>query len=258
MSLPVPSDEDNAIDKLSMQPDSGDSHVIDDAQYSHQRRLRAIHNAHDRVIQVRNAVEDRLISGQLNQFHARRYYRGSVESFLMEIFPVLRSDDIQLSKDYLTGIDLGTVVINPPQELVSFARSNIQRLAPGARVPTAQKTEVVGLRGILELPSPLQHRFTVPVRKGSSGIDTASRVVQQELPRDVLDAAVQQSMEALDDAQMGLNIGKGRPHNRAGTEDGKWPWQTDTVLPHEIHDALESGDITREELEDIMATRQHD
>ena len=256
--MPVSSDDgDDLIPQLSIDAESGDSHVIDDAQYSHQRRLRAIHNAHDRVIQVRNAVEDRLISGQLNQFHARRYYRGSVESFLMEIFPVLRSDDIKLSKDYLRESDLGTVVIKPPQELVSFARGNIQRLAPGARVPTRKTTDVVGLRAVLELPSPLQHRFAVPVRKGS-GIETAGKVVQEELPRDVLDAAVQQAMEALDDAQMGLNIGEGRPHNSAGTEDGKWPWETDMVLPHEIHDALESGDITRDELQRIMATSKND
>lgn len=107
MSLPVPGgdDQDDPVADISIDPDSGDSHVIDDSHYSHQRRLQAIHNAHDRVIDVRNAVEDRLISNQIDEYHARRYYRGAVEAFLMEIMPVLQSDEIQLSENYRDGFN---------------------------------------------------------------------------------------------------------------------------------------------------------
>lgn len=97
----------------------------------------------------------------------------------------------------------------------------------------------------------MAHRFTVQIKE-SRGVQTVSRTVREELPRDVLDSAVQYSMQALGDAQMGLNVGEGRPHNNAGTGDGKWPWETDSVLPHEIHDAIESGDLTRKELEQII------
>jgi len=229
----------------------GESSVIDDQEYSHTRRLRAIHNAHDRVLKVRNAVDDRTISGQLDDFHARRYYRGAVESFVMEIMPVLESNEIGFREDYAEGVELGTLTITPPEGLVGFARQHIRRLPPGAEVPTADEIHVEGVQSVLDVPSPIRRTFSVPVARRHD-VEVVTRVVEQELSRDILDSCVQYGMRALEEASIGLNVGTGRPRNNAGTGDGEWPWETDKVLPHEIHDAIESGDLSRDELEELL------
>lgn len=242
---------------LGIDQEQGDFHVIDEAQYSHKRRLQAIHNAHDRVIEVRNAVEDRLITGSISEYHARRYYRGAVESFIMEVLPVLKSEQIPLSEDYAEGVEIGTVDVTPPDDLVQLARENVGRMPPGGSVPTPVSYKVVGLAEVLELPSPIRHRFSVAVQTGRDGVQVYARDVAQEIPRDLLDAAVQLTAEALEDAEMGLNIGSKRPRNSAGT-DGKWAWESDKVLPHEIHDALANGDLTREKLDALLDESEDD
>lgn len=250
MSFPVADDgEDDPIGVSA--GNSSDSHVIDESHYSHTRRLRAIHNSHDRVLDVRNAVEDRLISGAISEYHARRYYRGAVEAFVMEVMPVLRSDDIQLSTDYAREVELGSVTIRPPEDLVRFARDNIDRMPPGASVPTPVRNHITGVESILTLPSPFTHRFSVTVKEGRDGVQVYSRDVQQELPRDLLDNAVQATTRALEDAQMGLNIGEGRPNNSMGS-DGAWPWENDELMPHHVHDAIASGNLTASDLEELM------
>lgn len=247
---------DGSLPDLSVEPDAPEEHVVDDENYSHKRRLRAIHNAHDRVVEVRNAVEERVINGQMSEYRARRFYRGAVESFIMEVMPVLKSDRIDLSRDYADGVELGEVVISPPEPMVEYARQHIGRLPPGAGVPTPVRRDVVGLSAILDLPSPLTHRFSIAVQQGRDDVDYFSDEVAAEIPRDVLDDAVQLTAEALTDARMGLNIGADRPHNRLGTGDGKWPWQTDEVLPHEVHDWIVNGDITRSQLEALAESNQ--
>lgn len=252
MSLPAFNDSDTESVDITPEPsDGGESSVIDDQQYSHTRRLRAIHNAHDRVLKVRNAVDDRAISGQLDDYHARRYYRGAVESFVMEIMPVLTTTEIGFRKDYADGVDLGTLNVRPPDGLVTYARQNIRRLPPGAQVPTADEIQVNGVKSVLDLPSPIRRTFSVPLTTRHD-VEVVTRVVEQELSRDILDSCVQYAMQALEEAEIGLNVGTGRPRNRAGTGDGKWPWETDKVLPHEIHDAIENGDLSRDELEELL------
>lgn len=228
--------------------DEGDSHVLDEANYSHQRRLRAVHNARDRVMEVRNMVEEELISGTLSEFRARQFYRGAVEALILEIIPVLESDQIRLEDDYLEGVELGTVTVQPPQWLVDYARENINRLAPGASVPSPVSEQVTGLRWILDAPSPVAHEFSVVTQHGKSGVDPKSAVGRAEIPRDVLDNAVRQAAKALEEAEMGLNVGEDRPHNSL-SEGGKKPWEK--VLPHELIDLWESGVLDKEALEEL-------
>lgn len=250
MSLPPQSDDGD--DPLDYKPGgNSNSSVLDDSHYSHTRRLRAIHNAHDRVINVRNAVEDRLITGEIGEYRARRYYRGAVEALIMQVMPVLESDQITFNTDYKNEVELGTVTISPPQALVQYARQNIDRLAPGSGTPTATTHTVEGLQSVLDLPSPLTEQFSVRVEHGET-IDGHTKTVQAELPRDLLDTAVHQVSVALEDADMGLNIGEKRPNNSLG-QDGQWPWESGGLLPHEITDALQNGDITQDDLEQLAA-----
>jgi len=244
---------DNPADSpgLEIESPEADSHVIDDAQYSHKRRLQAIHNAQDRVMEVRNAVEERLIEGAITEYHARRYYRGAVESFIMEVLPLLRHEEVSLDEDYAREVEIGEVRVEPPADLVEFARSNVDRMPPGGTVPSTYERTVVGLETILELPSPITRQFSVAIHTGGS-VQTVARAVETELSRGLLDSAVHLTTEALEDAQMGLNIGEGRPRNSLGSGDRANPWSSDAVLPHEVRDAIENGDLDAERLEAMM------
>jgi len=126
-------------------PDS-DSHVIDESQYSHKRRLQAIHNARDRVMEVRNAVEERLIEGAISEYHARRYYRGAVESLIMEVLPLLRHEEVTLEEDYAEGVEVGQIRVDPPEALVEYARANVDRMPPGGSVPSTWERTIEGSR----------------------------------------------------------------------------------------------------------------
>jgi hypothetical protein len=186
----------------------GEGHVVDDEQYSHGRRLRAIHNAHDRTIDARNAVEERLTSGRISEYHARRYYRSAVESFILTILPVFEREDIGLKRDYANEVKLGEVVLHPPEDLMQYARANVRSIPPGGGVPEPIHEAVVGLRDVLDLPSPLTQTFAVAIQHGPDDVQVYRRQVSEEIPRDVLDRAVQACAQALDDAEMGLNIGE--------------------------------------------------
>lgn len=179
--------------------------VVDDENYSHNRRLKAIHDARDRVIDVRNAVAEHQIQRSLSDSQALAFYRRAVEGYVLESLPVLRSEDVG-SEDYLEGVELGEVVFRPSDSFVAEAKASVGRLAPGCSVPAATAVTIEGVEAILSLPSPLQHRFTYAVVQGRQDFETRSEVVSTELPRDVLDAALQAIDEALDEANIGLDI----------------------------------------------------
>lgn len=235
---------------MSFEMDSPDQHVIDDAGYSHHRRLQAIHDARDRVIEVRNAIEEQLINNAIDELRARQYYRGAVKSLVIEIQPILESDQISLSKDYLGSVNLGTVTVEPPQWLVDHARDHINRLAPGEHVPKAETYQVVGLQSIVDLPSPIVKEWSVVTRGGRRRRTVERAVGRTDLSRSVLDGAVREIGEALEEAEMGLNIGEDRPHNSLTTGTDKKPWEE--LLPHEVVDAYEEGALTKEMVEEAM------
>lgn len=193
--------------KDEQMPPSSDktTRVVDDESFSHQRRLRAIHDSHDRVIEVRNAVEERLIEGAISEHHARRFYRGSIESFLMELLPLLQHDDVELQTNYADGVEIGEFAVDPPQELIDFARANIDRLPPGGSIPTTWSATIDGLATIRELPSPICRHFSVAVHTGG-GVEKISRSVEVELDRRLLDNVVHIATEAMEDAEMGLDV----------------------------------------------------
>lgn len=180
------------------------STVIDPENYSHTRRLQAIHDARSHVVHVRNSVEDALIQRTVSEHDGRRYYRGAVEAFLLEAMPVFRAD-VDFADEYMEETHLGDVTLSPPEWIVSYAEDNIGRLVPGAQVPTPRQIPVYGLEDILSLPSPLSLTFSVAVDRGG-GIEPQTATVQTELPRDVLDAAVQTADQALNEANIGLQI----------------------------------------------------
>jgi len=183
------------------------SGIVDKEDFSHNRRQQLIEEYRERTFQIRTEAHGQLVAGNLSQRDARRYYRGAVESYLLQVLPVLERDDIEWSQNYLHAVDLGTVEFQPPEALVTYARENVIRLPDGQSVPTPTVRSVTGLRSILDLPAPLSVRYSVVVRDGG-GLNRADEIVTKEIPRSIMDSALQLTDKALADADLGINIGE--------------------------------------------------
>jgi hypothetical protein len=145
------------------------------------------------------------IEGVISGTDQLAYYRGAVEGYLLEAIPILDRDDIDLSKDYLEEVELGTVRFEPPAELVAYAKNNIEHLAPGAEIPTPTEQRLVGLRSLLKANSPLRQEFGVAmVRNGDT--EQMEQTVAAEIPQYVLDRAVETTDKALAEADIGIEL----------------------------------------------------
>lgn len=190
--------------------DAPDVVVDDEENYTHARRQQIIEDCRAHAIDIRTEARGQQIVGQISDRDQRRYYRGAVEAFVLQVIPVLTQldeDNSGFAQSYLDDVELGEVVFKPPEDLRRFAESNIQRLTPGASVPTRTSVPVRGLRSIVEFPSPLSRTFSVSLHDGGR-IRSESRVVEEELPRGVLDSAMEMCDRALATADIGLKLGK--------------------------------------------------
>lgn len=188
-----------------IEPEPTETAIVDDENYSHSRRQQSLADGRERAIEVRTEARGQMVSGQLAKKQARQYYRGAVESYLLEVIPVLQQDDIDLEKDYLEGVNLGTITFEPPAELVQYAEDNIIRLAPGSTVPTARSVPVEGLKRVLSLPSPLSQTWSVVVEQSGGPNREVARTVR-ELPLSVLDQVMQTTDEALNELDIGMKV----------------------------------------------------
>jgi hypothetical protein len=183
--------------------------VADDGEESsHDRRKRLLEDLREHAINVQLDVRSRQARGQISTQQARTEYRGAVRQYLRETFQILQRDDVTLSADYLGGIELGAVTFDPPRELVALAEQHLGRLAPGEEVPTRATKQIVGLRAVVDLPSPLTHTFSVAYRQGGA-IRTERRTVKAELSEQVLDRAVEQADAALSEVELGVQVDAG-------------------------------------------------
>jgi hypothetical protein len=230
----------------SRQPEPGQ--ISDEENYSHQRRLQAIQDAREFVVETRNRVENATAAGNLTRTKALQLYRSALESYIIQIMPVLESDEIEFSEDYKTGVPLGTVELAPPEEFQEEARGKIDQMPPGAGVPTAVTYSVEGLETVLKLPDELGKEFSYACYTGREMPEIYREQVSKQVPKEVLDNGVYYANRALEEAELGLKMGEGRPSNQLASEGGQWPWERDDVLPHEIHDAIESGEISPQDL----------
>jgi hypothetical protein len=179
--------------------------VVDEENYSHTRRQKIIEDKREHAIDVRTDARGQQIAGEISKTESLQYYRGALESYILQIIPVLRRDDIDVEDDYLEATELGEVTFTPPSELVQFAEENIERLVPGSKIPRSETYPVKGLVSIVEMPSPLSHEFSVSIRDGGD-IRTESVVVEHELPQSVLDKAMEVADQALDEVNIGIEV----------------------------------------------------
>jgi len=183
------------------------SAVVDEENFSHNRRQQLIEDFRQRAFEIRDDAHAEQVAGNLTESAARSYYRGAVESYILQAQQVLETENIEWRDEYLQGAKLGDLVFQPPDALVKFARENIMRMPPGARIPSQKTVSIIGLKDILQAPSPVSVKFSV-VLKTQRGIRQEEDSVSKELPRSVLDSAVQMVDRALDDADLGIKVGE--------------------------------------------------
>lgn len=180
--------------------------VAGDENYSHQRRQQMIEDSRERCIEIRTEARSQQIAGQLGETKARQHYRGAVESYLLQIIPLLERDDATVDGEYLDAGEepLGQIAFQPPADLVAFAKDNLIRLADGSQVPQASSVTIGGFKDLLKMPSPISVSWTVVVDSGS--VERRSESVVKEVPIRVLDETVQQADAALDELDIGIEL----------------------------------------------------
>lgn len=179
------------------------SQVTDLDQLSHQEKQALLEKSRERVLEVRTEARGRMAAGKLSRMQARQYYRGAIETLLIQLNPILERHET--GENYLEGVNLGTINFTPTEELVEYAEDNIIRLPKGCKVPTPKTVEIDGLRSIIELPSPLQVSWQVTVDK-KGGPEQKKSAEQKEIPFAVLDSTMQTVDRAMNDIGLGYEI----------------------------------------------------
>jgi len=184
---------------------TSDTTIDGDENYSHQRRQQRLEEAREHALNIRMDARGQAIEGAITHTDQLAYYRGAVEGYVIEAIGILDRDEVELSKDYLEQVHLGTVRFEPPAELVEIGKENIEQLAPGAEIPTPSERDVFGLRSLLEAPSPLLEEFAVVLlRNGNT--EEITRTVPVEIPQHVLDRAIEVTDKALAEAGVGVEL----------------------------------------------------
>lgn len=180
-------------------------------QSTHQRRQENLENAREDVMQLRRESQRLRSQGQLNQTQARGQYRSAVSNFVFETLQVLDSAPNDTDIDYEHGYHLGTVVIQPPDELVTYAQNNLHALPPDETVPRRIEQEITGLRQIQQRSEypPFRKEFSVTMRRGGQ-LQKTTRYQDSEFSFQVLDNAVRACVQALADVGIGLSLSEQR------------------------------------------------
>jgi hypothetical protein len=180
-----------------------DKQIVDEDNQSHKARQQTLQRTRDELIETRKDAHMEMIAGSLTKPQARQIYRSAVDSLLIQLNPILERHETD--EDYLTGVALGSITFEPPDELVEYARDNIIRLPDGVTVPTTETVTITGLKQLHELPVTLGRSWTVATVKGTRH-EERSRTVQTTVPFDVLDEATQQADNAMHDLGLGFEI----------------------------------------------------
>lgn len=222
----LPDGDDLAVD---VPPPTSEADLSDEEGVSQRVRLKAIHTAHDHAADARMQVKQALVQNAIGEQEAREIYRTAVETFLMEVEPLLLGhleepddgDDDPLTaraRDLWQHATLGEMSVDPPPRLVQLAHSDRVRLAARARPPEPKRVQIDGLQHILDLPSPLSLEWTI-VARGSNGPHRQHRDTREvELSLDVLDEAFRRTNELLAEIGGWADFDSGRPLN-------EWEWE---------------------------------
>jgi len=170
--------------------------VKDVEGYTQQRRLKSIYDLRDELHQQRKRVRA-AESSQRDRFSALCIYRGIVDSYTLELEPLLRK--YQNGVDYLTQTDFGTVTVRPNTETSSTGMGRGERVKAynpkdgNYRAikgqPDPVEYELTGLQSLLEIENPLEVTFAFQTT-GRRGTSTFEHTVRQQVEMVTLDKMV--------------------------------------------------------------------
>jgi len=171
---------------------TGLDEIDDPGEYNQRRRLRAIHDARERVLEQRRHALDLRAVGHINQRQYQSVVREAVESFIMEIEQLLKrfeadaepnlddDGDARPPSWYLEDAPLGTATIPPTNDAYEFR----------------------GLQSVLEFPDPYVASWQDKERPPAGFSthphgETQQRSEKVQIPEQVLLNAVRCGMEFL-------------------------------------------------------------
>jgi len=156
---------------------------------------------------------------------ARTVFREKVEHFVRESFQLIATPEAkgQLRRDYLHGINLASVVSDPPKEILEEIKSKRRNQRMRREFVTRQKqrfksgqetkrVDIVGLRQLVDTPSPLEfgHDASLDMvsTKGPSRtlLETQTYVDVRELSWTELHNIIEYTTMALDDVGIGFDF----------------------------------------------------
>lgn len=175
-----------------------EAEIDDPEEYVDRRRLRDIFNAREELRQVR------VQSAYHRTPDARSAYRAAVSTYVSEVEPLFLSDDRGIY--YWNEIDLGTTEIRPEYEPTAdgYTVEPHGQRATMDTPPTTEQIELVGVRSIFELPTPLQGTVRY-VESGGYGTDTVDTLTfSRRMPFPAADAYARATNRFL--ASIGLEV----------------------------------------------------
>lgn len=170
--------------------------VKDAEDYTQQRRLKSIYDLRDELHQQRKKVRH-AESSQGDRFSALCVYRAIVDSYILELEPLLRR--YQNGVEYLTQTDFGTVTVRPNTKIGSAGMGLGKRVKAYSPKkgdyrsvkgePDPVEYELTGLQSLLEIGNPIEVTFTFQTT-GSHGISSFEHTVRQQVEMVILDKMV--------------------------------------------------------------------
>ena len=180
------------------------SEIDDPGEYNQRRRIRAIHDARERVFEQRRRGLDLRARGVIGQRQYRDILRESVESFILEIEQLLR----RYQADAEPNLDADSDVPPPPWYLEDVDLG-IMRLPPDA-----QELVFDGLLSVVEAPDPFvrewEERPDAPAGfEGHPLAKTETKHREIQIREGILLNAVRAGMQFLGDVGLDVEMGDG-------------------------------------------------
>lgn len=190
--------------------------VKDPEEYVNKRRLKSIFDIRDNIAQKRLEVKQADQIQGASRFKALTAYRTLVDSYVLEVEPLLLSYDP--GQKYLYEFDFGEVNISPETRSEEGLRGGTSTCGKEIRIqgnphrswfrlvrePEPAKVEVKGLDALFSLPDPLYHEFEVQVVGSGRQTTTKTVPVTMQIDYPILDSMVRVVNQFL--AQIGFEL----------------------------------------------------
>lgn len=180
--------------------------VADPEEYSQSRRLRAIHNARENVLDTRNNILEAQLSNGFSDQLARRYFRQAVENYILEVEPLLTSGDVECAPAYWENEYLGSFTVHPPAELTQRPDDPHTHIVGSDSIPEPETVGLYGLKDLIERTWPHTETFTLRINAKHDGIRSLSRTVSAEPSMDVLLSAFRQTNGFLQEIEIDATL----------------------------------------------------